>query len=84
MLPDEGASVRGLPTTVRLLGLGWYFAFCIVGGTVGGVFIDGAAGTRPLFTVLGLFLGLLAALAGGYILLMEALGRRQGPTGKDS
>ncbi|MFQ6020352.1 MAG: AtpZ/AtpI family protein [Dehalococcoidia bacterium] len=75
--------MRGLPTTVKLLGLGWYIAFCIMAGAVGGGLIDGAAGTRPLFTVLGLLLGLLAALWGGYILLMETLGSRQQPRRKD-
>ncbi len=72
-----------LPPAVRLLGLGWYVAFCIVAGTVGGLFLDGAADTRPLFTMLGLFLGLLVALVGGYIMLLEALGLRHGPSRKD-
>jgi hypothetical protein len=75
--------MRRLPTAVRLLGLGWYVALCILAATVGGAFIDGAAGTRPLFTILGLVLGLLAALWGGYILLLEALGGSRHPRRKD-
>ena len=66
-----------LPPTVRLLGIGWYFAVCIVGGVVGGVLLDRAIDTVPLFTLLGLALGLAAAFIGGYRMLMETLG----PTG---
>jgi hypothetical protein len=78
-----GAPVNRLPTAARLLGIGWYVAFCIVAGTVGGLFIDGATDTRPLFTMLGLFLGLFMAFVGAYALLMEALGVRQPPKRKD-
>ncbi len=70
-----------LPPVVRLLGIGWYFAFCIVGGIVGGVLLDQQVGKDPLFTLLGLFLGLALAFFGGYIMLVEELGlrgRRQG------
>ncbi len=66
-----------LPPTIRLVGIGWYLALSIVGGIVGGVLLDGLLGTRPLLTLLGLFLGLIAAFWGGYLLLMEELGRRQ-------
>ena len=81
--PDQRGFVERLPAAVRLLGLGWYVAFCIVAGTVGGVVIDRAVGISPLFTLLGIFLGLIAAFGGGYILLMQALGMRQPPERKD-
>jgi hypothetical protein len=61
------------PPVVRLLGIGWYFAFCIVGGVVGGVLLDRWLDTRPVFAVAGTFLGLGLALAGGYVFLSEAL-----------
>lgn len=67
-----------LPPAVRLLGIGWYFALVITGGIVGGVALDRWLDLTPLFTLLGLLAGLGAALGGGYLLLMEALGRRQG------
>ena len=59
---------------LRLLGIGWYFAFCVTLGIVGGVWLDSRVGISPLFTLLGLCLGLIAAFFGGYHMLMEALG----------
>ncbi len=65
--------MNGLPPTARLIGIGWYFAICIVIGIVGGVFLDQAAGTTPLLTIIGLLLGLFLAFYGGYHLLMDTL-----------
>ena len=62
-----------LPPTVRLTGLGFYIAFCIAGGVIGGVEIDRWLDTGRLFAVLGLFLGLALALTGGFLLLMDVL-----------
>jgi hypothetical protein len=66
-----------LPPVVRLLGIGWYFAICIVTGIVGGVLLDRLLNWEPALTLLGLFLGLGAAFFGGYLMLMEELGLRQ-------
>jgi F0F1-type ATP synthase assembly protein I len=73
--------VNRLPPAARLIGIGWYFAVCIVGGVVGGVLLDRLAGTIPLFTLLGLGLGLISALYGGYHMLMDVLGTDR--TGKE-
>jgi len=62
-----------MPSAVRLLSIGWYFAFCIVGGTVGGLFLDNLLDTKPILTLAGLFLGLLLAFWGGYKLLMQVI-----------
>lgn len=62
-----------LPPTARLIGIGWYFAVCIIAGVVGGVWLDRVAGTEPLLTLLGLALGMFLALYGGYQMLMEVL-----------
>ncbi len=68
--------LTGLPPTMRLAGIGFYFALCIIGGIVAGLGLDLWLGTRPLFILLGLFAGLGLAFWGGYLLLMEVLGRR--------
>jgi F0F1-type ATP synthase assembly protein I len=78
------AAVNRLPPTAQLIGIGWYFAVCIVLGVVGGVFLDRALGTAPLFTLLGLGLGLLIAFYGGYRMIMETLATGQpGPEKED-
>ena len=63
---------------MRLMGLGWYFVFVIVGGVVGGLLLDGWLGTKPAFTLVGLSGGLLLAFWGGYFMLMEAIGKGRG------
>jgi hypothetical protein len=72
-----------LPPAVRLLGIGWYFAFCIVVGIVGGVLLDRQVEKDHIFTLLGLFLGLVLAFFGGYVMLLEALGLRRPRQGDD-
>jgi Putative F0F1-ATPase subunit Ca2+/Mg2+ transporter len=62
-----------LTPAVQLLGLGSYVAVCIAGGTVGGFYLDEALGTGRFLTLGGLALGLVAALYGGYRMLMDTL-----------
>jgi hypothetical protein len=72
-----------LPPVVRLLGIGWYFTLCIVLGIVGGVLLDRQVEKDHIFTLLGLFLGLVLAFFGGYVLLLEELGLRRPRQGDD-
>ncbi|HIB11707.1 MAG: hypothetical protein CL755_00485 [Chloroflexi bacterium] len=51
---------------VRLTGLGWYVALCIVFGVVGGLALDGLLETKPLFMLLGILLGSVVAFWGLY------------------
>jgi hypothetical protein len=72
-----------LPPVVRLMGIGWYFALCIIIGMVGGVLLDRQVEKDHIFTLVGLFLGLVLAFFGGYILLLEELGLRRPRQGDD-
>ena len=67
-----------LPPAARLIGIGWYFAVCIVLGLAGGVVLDRVVGTTPWLTLLGLLLGLSAAFYGGYRMLVDVLQPNQG------
>jgi F0F1-type ATP synthase assembly protein I len=60
---------------MSLVGIGWFFAASIVGGVAGGLLLDGWLDTRPLFTMLGLFLGLAVAFFGAYRLLKQVITR---------
>ena len=51
---------------LQLLGLGWYVALCIVVGVAGGIWLDRISGLTPLFTLLGVLLGTVAAFFGLY------------------
>lgn len=67
------AAVNRLPPTAQLIGIGWYVAVCIIGGVVGGVFLDRAIDTAPIFALVGLAFGLFIAFYGGYRMLMDVL-----------
>jgi F0F1-type ATP synthase assembly protein I len=62
-----------MPAAARLLGIGWYFAISIVGGIFGGLLLDGWLDTKPIFTLLGLALGLVVAFYGGFKALMAVM-----------
>ena len=69
---------------LRLMGLGWYVATCIVLGILGGFGLDKLIGTLPLFTLLGTVLGSILAFWGLYKLIQPILyGAKHGDlTGK--
>ena len=70
---ERAAVMTRLPPTVRLTGIGFYIALCIVGGVVGGLQLDGLLDTGRLFAIVGLFAGLVVGLGGAFLLLLEVL-----------
>ncbi|MDA1215321.1 MAG: AtpZ/AtpI family protein [Chloroflexi bacterium] len=60
-------------TGLQFTGIGWYLAAAILGGTFAGVWLDGLAGTKPLFTLLGVLLGIIVAFYGTYKMLVTFL-----------
>jgi len=58
---------------LRFLGMGWYVALCIVIGIIGGLKLDDVVGTQPLFTLLGVLLGTVAAFYGIYKMALPIL-----------
>ena len=58
---------------LRLTGLGWYVATCIVVGVVAGLGLDKLVGTVPLFTLLGTVLGSVVAFWGLYKMIQPVL-----------
>lgn len=66
-------SGKRLTAAMSLLGIGWYFAVSIIGGILGGWLLDGWLGTEPLFTLIGLALGMVIAFYGGLKALMRVM-----------
>jgi uncharacterized membrane protein YqgA involved in biofilm formation len=61
---------------IRLIGIGWYIAACILLGALGGRWIgqklDGRS-SETILTIVGLFLGLIIAFLGVYRMVKSAL-----------
>ena len=66
-------NARVMGTVLRLVGIGWYVAICIGGGAIGGLWLDRKLDLSPLFTLLGLSVGIAVAIIGMYRLLMAVL-----------
>ena len=62
-----------MATVLRLLGIGWYVALCIVGGIIGGRWLDRWLGVDPVLTLLGLAAGITVAGIGMYRMLNAVL-----------
>jgi hypothetical protein len=59
---------------LRLTGMGWYVAVCIVGGTLGGLWLDQMLGTTMVLTLVGVLLGTVVAFYGLYRMVQPFLG----------
>ena len=64
------------PRVWQLLGLGWYIVACLVGGIVGGIWLDSQLGKSPLFLLIGLALGLVLAFYGMMRMIADATGNK--------
>ncbi len=62
---------------LRLVGVGWYVGSCIVLGVLGGLWLDNKFGTRPLFVIVGLILGVFVAFYGVYRMIVPNINKRQ-------
>ena len=51
---------------MQLMGVGWYVALCIIGGLVGGLWLDGKLDMVPVFTLAGIVVGTALAFYGTY------------------
>lgn len=58
---------------LRLTGLGWYIAFCVVAGIALGIGMDRLTGLSPLFAIVGVILGSVVAFWGVYRMILPVL-----------
>jgi F0F1-type ATP synthase assembly protein I len=59
-------NIGGLTTVWKLLGIGWYIAFCLLAGAALGWWLDKKFGTGIILTLVCLTIGLVVALYGTY------------------
>jgi ATP synthase protein I len=57
----------------RLTGVGFYISLCLIGGALGGRWLDHKFDTQPVFMLTGLILGLILAAWGVYQMLLPLL-----------
>ena len=62
---------------LNLLGIGWYIGLSIIGGVLGGLWLDNTINTKPLFVIIGLILGIIVAVYGVYHMIMPLINDRQ-------
>ncbi|GIW10468.1 MAG: hypothetical protein KatS3mg061_1525 [Dehalococcoidia bacterium] len=67
---------------LQLLGIGWYIVVAIGLGLGGGIWLDGIVGTAPLFTLLGIGLGITVALVGAFRMMVQATAPSEEPPGR--
>jgi ATP synthase protein I len=65
----------------RVIGFGWFIALAILLGVMGGIWLDNKLGTRPLFIIIGLFLGLAIAIYGAVKMLLPLANDNDGKNG---
>jgi F0F1-type ATP synthase assembly protein I len=63
---------------LRLTGLGWYIATCMILGVLGGIGLDNLLVTKPLFILLGTLLGSVTAFWGLYKMVQPILKAAKG------
>ena len=67
--PSTGSGLRGRD----LIGLGGFLIAAVVGGMLLGLLVDQLVGTSPVFVLVGIFLGIVAAAVGFWNRVRDAL-----------
>lgn len=62
---------------LRLIGVGWYIGISILLGVLAGSWLDSKFGTKPLFVIVGVILGVVVAVYGVYRMLLPLIGGKQ-------
>ena len=62
---------------LRLVGVGFFIGTAILLGTLTGLWLDSKLGTKPIFVIVGLLLGIAVAFYGVYQMLLPLLNKKR-------
>jgi F0F1-type ATP synthase assembly protein I len=62
---------------LRLTGVGFYIAACILLGTLAGLWLDGKLNTKPFLMIVGLLTGLVVAAYGVYQMIRPIMDNKR-------
>jgi len=65
--------MRRWAAALRFIGVGWFVGISILGGVVGGLWLDNKFGTKPILVIVGLIFGLIVAFYGVYRMLLPLI-----------
>ncbi len=71
------AGMRRWQAALNLIGVGWFVGVSLLLGVLGGLWLDSEFGSKPLFVIVGLILGIIVATYGVYRMLLPLIRNRQ-------
>ncbi len=71
------AGMRRWQAALNLIGVGWFVGVSLLLGVLGGLWLDSEFGSKPLFVIVGLILGIIVAAYGVYRMLLPLIRNRQ-------
>lgn len=69
--------MRRWQAALNLIGVGWFVGVSLLLGVLGGLWLDSEFGSKPLFVIVGLILGIIVAAYGVYRMLLPLIRNRQ-------
>ena len=75
--------MRRRMSALGTMGVGFYVSATIILGLVGGIWLDNKLDSKPLWTIVGLVLGIVVAFYGVYTMMRPFLGNRNTDTKKN-
>jgi F0F1-type ATP synthase assembly protein I len=69
--------MRRWMAALGVLGVGFFVAGSIILGVIGGRWLDGKMGSEPVWTIVGLVLGIVVAFYGVYVMVRPFIRNEQ-------
>jgi len=79
--PDKNAESRGFGAGYAIVAAGFQLAFVVLLFLGAGVLVDGWLHTKPIFTLVGVLVGLGAGMYAFIVRVIAESPKRQGPAG---